>query len=67
MVASSRELSAINFGGGLAPPAEMTLYLNVFTNVELVDNKDPEERRAVPDGDFRFLFERGLPAQCFQY
>jgi hypothetical protein len=39
----------------------------VFTNVELVDNKDPDERRAVLDGDFRFLFERGLPAQYFQY
>ena len=39
----------------------------VFTNVELIDNKDPDERRAVLDGDFRFLFERGLPAQYFQY
>jgi hypothetical protein len=39
----------------------------VFTNVVLVDNKDPDERRAVLDGDFRFLFERGLPAQYFQY
>lgn len=39
----------------------------VFTNVELVDNKDPDERRAVLDGDFRFLFERGLPNQYFQY
>jgi len=39
----------------------------VFTNVELVDNKDPDERRAVLDGDFRFLFERGLPTQYFQY
>ena len=38
----------------------------VFTNVELVDNKEPEERRAVLDGDFRFLFERGLPIQYFQ-
>ena len=92
--------------GGLAPPVEMTLYLNatcpgfarlpvvyaavsgtirfeelfvpwlrndtketvaVFTNVELIDNKDPDERRAVLDGDFRFLFERGLPTQYFQY
>jgi len=39
----------------------------VFTNVVLVDNKDPDTRRAVLDGDFRFLFERGLPAQYFQY
>jgi hypothetical protein len=39
----------------------------VFTNVELVDNKEPDERRAVLDGDFRFLFERGLPSQYFQY
>jgi len=39
----------------------------VFTNVVLVDNKDPGERRAVLDGDFRFLFEQGLPAQYFQY
>jgi hypothetical protein len=39
----------------------------VFTNVVLVDNKDPDERRAVLDGDFRFLFEQGLPAQYFQY
>lgn len=39
----------------------------VFTNVELVDNKDPDERRALLDGDFRFLFERGLPTQYFQY
>ncbi len=39
----------------------------VFTNVELVDNKDPDERRAVLDGDFRFLFERGLPLQDFQF
>jgi hypothetical protein len=33
----------------------------------LVDNKDPDERRAVLDGDFRFLFEVGLPSQYFQY
>ncbi|NOQ83199.1 MAG: hypothetical protein GQ551_04265 [Myxococcales bacterium] len=39
----------------------------VFTNVEFIDNKDPDERRAVLDGDFRFLFERGLPTQYFQY
>lgn len=39
----------------------------VFTNVVLVDNRDPGERRAVLDGDFRFLFEQGLPAQYFQY
>ncbi|MGB3050753.1 MAG: hypothetical protein WBB42_07120 [Polyangiales bacterium] len=90
--------------GGLAPPVEMTLYLNatcpgfsripvfyaavsgtirfdqlyvpwlnndtretvaVFTNVELVDNKDPLERRAVLDGDFSFLFEVGRPLQFF--
>jgi hypothetical protein len=49
------------------PPVEMTLYLNVFTKVERADDKDAEERRAVLDGDFRFLFERGLPAPCFQY
>lgn len=90
--------------GGLAPPVEMTLFLNatcpgiaripvyyaavsgtirfeelyvpwvdndsketvaVFTNVELVDNKDPDERRAVLDGDFSFLFEVGMPLQYF--
>ena len=38
----------------------------VFTNVELIDNKDRDVRRAVLDGDFRFLFERGLPTQLFQ-
>ncbi len=38
----------------------------VFTNVELVDNSEPDARRAVLDGDFRFLFERGLPLQYFQ-
>ena len=37
----------------------------VFTNVELVDNKDPLERRAVLDGDFSFLFEVGRPLQFF--
>jgi len=90
--------------GGLAPPVEMTLFLNttcpgfaripvyyaavsgtirfeelyvpwvdndsketvaVFTNVELVDNKDPVERRAALDGDFSFLFEVGMPLQYF--
>ncbi len=39
--------------------------LAVFTNVELVDNKDPLERRAVLDGDFSFLFEVGRPLQYF--
>ena len=39
----------------------------VFSNVLLVDNKDPEQRRAVLDGDFQFLFKAGLPAQYFQY
>jgi len=39
----------------------------VFSNVELVDDKDPDERRALLDGDFSFLFERGLPNQYFQY
>jgi len=90
--------------GGLAPPVEMTLFLNatcpgiaripvyyaavsgtirfeelyvpwvdndsketvaVFTNVELIDNKNPDERRAVLDGDFSFLFEVGMPLQYF--
>jgi len=37
----------------------------VFTNVELVDNKDPLERRALLDGDFSFLFEVGRPLQYF--
>jgi hypothetical protein len=37
----------------------------VFTNVVLVDNKDADERRAVLDGDFRFVFDEGLPAQYF--
>ena len=39
----------------------------VFTDVELVDRQDPDERRAVLNGDFRFLFERGMPPQLFQY
>ena len=30
-------------------------------------NKGSGERSAVLDGDFRFLFERGLPTQYFQY
>ena len=38
-----------------------------FTEVELVDHQDPDERRAVLSGDFRFLFERGMPPQLFQY
>ena len=37
----------------------------IFTNVELLDNKDPEERRAFLDGDFSFLFEVGRPLQFF--
>lgn len=37
----------------------------VFTNVELLDNKNPLERRAVLDGDFSFLFEVGRPLQFF--
>jgi hypothetical protein len=37
----------------------------VFTNVELVDRQDAEERRAVFSGDFSFLFERGMPPQLF--
>lgn len=39
----------------------------VFSNVELIDVREPDERRAVLDGEFRFLYERGLPAQYFQY
>jgi hypothetical protein len=39
----------------------------VFTDVELVDTQDPDERHARLDGSFRFLFERGMPAQLFQY
>ena len=39
----------------------------VFTNVELVDRQEPEERRATLNGDFSFLFERGMPTQLFQY
>ena len=37
----------------------------VFENVVLVDRQEPEERRAEIDGDFTFLFERGLPPQFF--
>ena len=37
----------------------------VFTNVELVDRQEPLERRAVLNGDFSFLFERGRPPQLF--
>ncbi len=44
---------------------ETQLTEAIFTGVELVDNKDPEERRAVLDGDFRFLFEAGQPVQLF--
>lgn len=36
-----------------------------FTDVELVDTDDPENRRAVISGDFTFLFQRGRPAQNF--
>ena len=39
----------------------------VFTDVELIDNKDPDTRRASLSGDFTFLFQVGLPAQYFQY
>lgn len=39
----------------------------VFTDVELVDPQDPEARMAILSGDFRFLFERGLPPQLFEY
>jgi len=37
----------------------------VFTDVVLVDQQDPVERRAEISGDFTFLFERGLPPQLF--
>jgi hypothetical protein len=37
----------------------------IFTDVELVDTEEPEERRAILSGDFRFLFERGMPPQLF--
>jgi len=37
----------------------------IFTNVELVDRQDAEERRALLSGDFSFLFERGMPPQLF--
>ena len=36
-----------------------------FTDVELVDTDDPENRRALISGDFTFLFQRGRPAQNF--
>jgi len=36
-----------------------------FTDVELVDTSDPENRRAILSGDISFLFERGRPAQNF--
>ncbi|MEM9727212.1 MAG: hypothetical protein AAF997_01415 [Myxococcota bacterium] len=36
-----------------------------FTDVELVDTDDPENRRAMISGDFTFLFQRGRPAQNF--
>lgn len=36
-----------------------------FTDVELVDTSDPENRRAVLSGDISFLFQRGMPAQNF--
>jgi hypothetical protein len=39
----------------------------IFTNVELVDTEEPEERHARLDGSFRFLFERGKPAQFFAF
>jgi hypothetical protein len=44
---------------------ETQLTEAVFTNVELVDNKDPDERRALIDGEFSFLFEVGQPVQFF--
>lgn len=37
----------------------------VFTNVELVDRQEADERRATLNGDFSFLFERGRPPQLF--
>ena len=37
----------------------------VFRDVVLVDRQEPDERRAQIDGDFTFLFERGLPPQFF--
>ena len=39
----------------------------VFTNVELVDRQEPEDRRAILNGDFSFFFEVGMPTQLFQY
>jgi len=38
-----------------------------FTDVELVDTSDPENRRAVLSGDISFLFQRGTPAQNFAF
>lgn len=37
----------------------------VFTDVVLVDRQEPDERRAILSGEFRFLFERGMPTQLF--
>jgi hypothetical protein len=39
----------------------------VFTDVELIDRQDPEERRATLNGDFSFFFERGMPIQPFGF
>ncbi|MEM6961658.1 MAG: hypothetical protein AAF355_09485 [Myxococcota bacterium] len=36
-----------------------------FTNVRLTDLREPEERFAVIDGDFSFVYARGRPAQRF--
>ncbi len=36
-----------------------------FTNVHLVDRTRPSDRWATIDGSFRFLFNRGQPAQRF--
>ncbi len=38
-----------------------------FTDVELVDTSDPENRHAILSGDISFLFERGRPAQTFAF
>jgi hypothetical protein len=39
----------------------------VFTNVELNDRQDTEERRAVLNGEFSFYFELGMPVQPFGF
>lgn len=58
----------ITFESIYAPDAEESTGKEIaatFADVLLVDPSAPEERRATLEGDFRFIFSRGRPAQPF--